>query len=114
MATVFVISRDWMLRAGLRAQLREEHIEAAGMESADDAGTMIAQGVVPSLIVFEATTNEPEAALGSLTRRIPVVVVSSRSQRIAPLPGAAAVLYRPVRIADIVATVEKLLRGQAA
>ena len=114
MPSVFIIAKDWTLRAGLRAELCERHIDALGLESVDDAGQLIAAGTTPSLIVFEAASNEPNQAMASIAKRIPIVVVASRSQRIAPLPNAAAVLYRPVRIAEIVAQVERLLRGQAA
>ena len=38
MPVVFVVARDWTLRMGVRAELRELGIEALGMESAEDAG----------------------------------------------------------------------------
>jgi hypothetical protein len=41
-------------------------------------------------------------------------VVASRVERVAPPEGAAALLYRPVRVSEIVARVKELLAGQAA
>ena len=114
MLTVFIIAQDWMLRAGVRAELREKGIEALGMESLDDAGKAIAAGQVPSAVVLEAGTGKLNLqALEQLARRVPVIVVASRWER-APLESAAAVLYRPVRIGDVVARVLQALQGHAA
>jgi hypothetical protein len=38
MAVVFVVSRDWTLRATVRAELREAGVDAMGLETADDVG----------------------------------------------------------------------------
>ena len=114
MLTVFIIARDWMLRAGVRAELREKGIEALGMESLDDAAKAIATGQMLSAVVFEAGAGgtNPQA-LEQLARRVPVIVVASRWEP-APLESAAAVLYRPVRVGDVVARVLQALQGHPA
>ena len=113
MPTVFVLGRDWTLRAGVRAELREAGIEAVGMESVEDAATLIAAGTRPSVIVFDAGEGEaPGPELERVAGGARIVVVASRTRTVAPLPAAAMVLYRPVRIGEIVAHVVKLLQGE--
>lgn len=118
MPTVFVISRDWTLRVTVRAELLHEGLEALGMESVDDAARALARDNVPSAIVLDAAeadaTSSTRAALSHLAKRIPIVVVASRAESAAPLEGAAALLYRPVRVSEIVARVKQLLAGQTA
>ena len=112
MPTVFIISPDWTLRATVRAELREAGVEALGMESADDAAREIAAGRMPSAVVLDgAVTGE---GLVSLSRSVPVIVVASRTEPSQPPAGVAAVLYRPVRVGEIVARVHEVLRGHAA
>ena len=115
MPSVFVIAQDWTLRAGVRAELRESSIEALGMETVGEAARRIAEGGTPSAIVLEAGAAEHAlAALDRLAPQVPLIVVASRTET-SPLPEkAAAVFYRPVRVGEIVACVERLLRGQAA
>lgn len=114
MPVVFVVARDWMLRAGVRAELRDRGIEALGMESSKDVGTALAQGTAPSAIVLDATEDGTEdPALQQLARRVPVVLIASRTLKSFPFP-AAAVLNRPVRIGDVVACVCRILQGCAA
>jgi DNA-binding response OmpR family regulator len=115
MPLVFVIARDWMLRAGVRAELRERGIKALGMESADDAGRLIAAGQLPAAMVIEAL---PEIAGGrgieKMTQRVPTLVIASRVETF-PLPPVEGVLYRPVRVGDIAERVEAMvIRGRAA
>lgn len=113
MPTVFVIARDWPLRVMVRAELLEKGIDAIGMQIAAEAGSRIAAGVLPSVVVLEAS-GELDPGLESLARRVPFVVVASRidSDR---WPGAAArVLERPVRIAEVVGAVLDLLQGRPA
>jgi len=43
-----------------------------------------------------------------------VIVVASRTEPLQPPAGAAAVLYRPVRVGEIVARVHEIQRGHAA
>jgi hypothetical protein len=112
MPTVFIIAQDWLLRAGVRAQLCEEGIAALGMETMDQAAQAIARGTVPSAVVMEDTASETASGPEGLARSVPVIVVASRTLRASSLPSAAAVLYRPVRVADVVACVQKVLRGQ--
>jgi FixJ family two-component response regulator len=121
MPTVFVISNDWTLRATVRAELRHLGIEALGMESVDDLARAVAQGKTPSAVVLDAAGGGAElsaastqAALANLAKRVPLVVVASRVESALPLEDVAELLYRPVRVGDIVARVQKLLAGQAA
>ncbi len=131
MPTVFVIGKDWRLRSLVRAELREHGVEALGMETLDDAGRAIASGTMPTVVVIDATSDaglklgataaekaaEEEAALRMLAKRVPVVIVASHTE-IAPelsaAANAAAVLYKPVSVGEVVARVEDLLKGLAA
>ena len=120
MPTVFVISSDWSLRATVRAELLHAGIEALGMESVDDLAQAAAQGRAPSAVVLDvagegsALSAAATGALANLARRVPVVMVASRVGPTPPLESVAAVLYRPVRVGEIVARVRQLLEGQAA
>ena len=114
MLIAFIIAQDWMLRTGVRAELREKGIEALGMESLDDATKAIAAGQMPSAVVLEAGAGKASPqALEQLARRVPVIVVASRWEP-APLESAAAVLHRPVRVGDVVARVLQALQGHPA
>ncbi|MGA7795124.1 MAG: hypothetical protein WCA19_18960 [Candidatus Acidiferrales bacterium] len=115
MPVVFVIAPDWKMRTAVRGELREMGINALGMDSADDVGRAIASGRLPNAAVLEAT----EDLLGDLTirnlvQRVATVLIASRTVKVS-IPDAPAVLYRPVRVAEIVARVNELLaRGDAA
>ncbi|MGH9713965.1 MAG: hypothetical protein ACRD5M_11775 [Candidatus Acidiferrales bacterium] len=115
MAIVFVIARDWTLRAAVRAELRELGIEALGLESAEDVERALAAGQMPASAVLEATADlAADPAVQSLVGRVPTIVIASRTESV-PLPSVAAVLYRPVRVADIVSRVgDILIRGTTA
>jgi DNA-binding response OmpR family regulator len=115
MPVVFVIATDWKLRAAVRAELRERGIDALGMDSAEDAGRGLAGGAMPGVVVLEANAElAGDPAIQRLVARVPTVLVASRTETVA-LPRVAAVLYRPVRIGEIVEKVSELLaRGQAA
>lgn len=115
MPVVFVIARDWTLRTSVRAELLEAGIHALGMESPDDAGRALASGQFPAVVVLEATAGlADDPAIPELVARVPTVAVASHAEKI-DLPPVAAVIYRPVRIGDIVKQVRELLRkGQAA
>lgn len=114
MSVVFVIGADWTLRTAVRAELREIGIEALGFDSAGDVGRATASGAFPDVVVLEAT---PELAgdmrINALVQHVPTVLIASRTVRVV-LPDAAAVLYRPVRIAEIVTCVKELLGGARA
>lgn len=120
MPTIFVISRDWTLRVMVRAELRHAGLDALGMESVEDVAEALAHGKAPSAVVLDATSeaalshSASRAALANLAKRVPMLVVASRVDQGPPLEGAAAVLYRPVRVGEIVARVQQLLDGQAA
>lgn len=115
MPVVFVIARDWTLRTSVRAELREAGIDALGMESADDAGQALASGQLPSVAVIEAIAGlADDPRIASLVERVPAILIASRAETVV-LPPVAAVLYRPVRVAEIVAKVSELVRkGHAA
>jgi hypothetical protein len=107
MPVVFVISPDWTLRTMVRAELREADIEALGMEDTSDMDEALAQGIVPSLIVLDGVELEKAAAreaLKNLTPNVAILVVDSRTTPAPALPGAE-VLWRPVRVQDIVSWV---------
>jgi len=111
---VYVIAADWTMRTAVRAELREMGIEALGMDSAEDAGRAMASGQLPNVVVLEAT----EELLGdlriqNLVHRFPSVMIASRTVKVL-LPDTADVLYRPVRIADLVARVSELLARDTA
>jgi DNA-binding response OmpR family regulator len=113
MPIVFILARDWPLRVLLRAELRERGIQAVGMQTAAEAGTRIASGDLPSVVVMEAS-GELEPGLESLARRVPFIVVASGAEQDVWPAAAAAVLHRPVRIAEVVAAVLVQLRGHPA
>ena len=115
MPVVFVIATDWTLRAAVRAELRELGIDARGMDSPDDAGRALAENQTPAAVVLEATAElAGNPAIQNLLKRAPTILIASRTETL-PLPPVAAVLYRPVRIGDIVGEVRALLaRGHAA
>jgi DNA-binding response OmpR family regulator len=114
MPTVFVIARDWMLRAGVRAELREQAIDALGMDSLEQAGQALASGEMPAALVIEAVPEVvADPALEPLVKRVPTVLVASRTLAVT-LP-VDTVLYRPIRIGEIVRRVTELIRrGHAA
>lgn len=115
MPVVFVIARDWALRAGVRAELREHGIDALGMETAAEAGRVIATGQMPAALVLEALAEfADDPAVRNLVARVPAVLIASRIETV-PLPPVDTVFYRPVRIDEIVARVREILsRGHAA
>ena len=97
------------MRAAVRAELRELGIDALGMDLADDAGRAIASGGLPNLVVLEATAEllgDPN--IQNLVQRVPTVLIASRTIRVS-IPDTAAVVYRPVSIAEIVMRVKDLL-----
>lgn len=115
MPVVFIIARDWNLRAGLRAELRERGIEALGMDAPADAGRALASGQLPAVVVLEAI---PELAgdpgVRKLVERVSTILIASRTETV-PLPPVDTVIYRPVRLGEIVARIHQLIsRGHAA
>lgn len=109
MRVVFVIAADWTLRAAVRAQLREMGVEALGMDSADDIARLLPSGRPPDAIVLQAVPELlGDSRIQNLIHRAPTILVASRALQV-PLPMGPAVLYRPVRIAEIVDRVSKLL-----
>lgn len=113
MPTVFIIARDWPLRAMVRAELLEQGVNAMAMQIAAEAGARIAAGVLPSAVVLEAS-GEIDPGLESLSRRVPFVVVASGFDSDVWPDSAARVLRRPVRVAEVVAAVLDILHGRPA
>ena len=114
MPVVFIIAPDWTLRTALRAELRESGIDALGMDSPNDVAYARASAQIPNVVVVEATPELlDDLRIQSLLRRVPAILIASRTLNV-PLPPTAAVLYRPVRIADIVARVSDLLARNPA
>ncbi|MGA3292932.1 MAG: hypothetical protein ABSE45_02990 [Candidatus Acidiferrales bacterium] len=115
MPVVFVIARDWKLRTSVRAELREQGIQALGMESASEAGRAIAAGEMPTALVIEALAEfAGDPAIQKLIARVPAILIASRTETV-PLPPVDTVFYRPVRIAEIVARVREIVsRGHPA
>ena len=114
MPVVFIIAEDWMLRTGVRAELREHGIEALGMDSAADAGRALAAGEVPAAIVLEAESKAADdPSMQQLTARVPTILIAS-NMRVVPKNPAAKTLFRPVRIGEIAAATLELLNGQNA
>jgi hypothetical protein len=107
MPVVFVVSRDWTLRAAVRAELREAGVDALGLETADEVGKALARGVLPAVVVVDAAELETAPAregLGNLARTVAVLVIDSRTAPAPDLPGAER-LQRPLSVGDIVARV---------
>jgi DNA-binding response OmpR family regulator len=115
MPVVFVLARDWTLRTGVRAELRERGVEALGMDSPADASRAIASGQLPAVVVLEAIPElAGDAAIQKLVERAPTILIASRTETV-PLPAVDTVFYRPVRIGEIAARVHELIaRGHAA
>lgn len=114
MPIVFIVARDWALRTSVRAELRERQIEALGMESSADVGRALARGQMPAAVVLESGSDaEENSTFLALARRVPVVLIASRTEKTPHLP-AAKLFYRPVRVGDVVESVCRLLQGTAA
>jgi hypothetical protein len=79
------------------------------MDSLDDAGRTLASNQMPAAIVLEGTAELiGNSAIQNLVNWVPTILIASRTETV-PLPPVAAVLYRPVRIGDIVAEVREFL-----
>ena len=91
----------------VRAELREAGIEALGMEMITDVEDALARGFVPSLIVLDGAELENETARKSveeLAHSVAVLVVDSRISPAPAVPGTE-VLWRPMRVQDVVSRV---------
>ena len=114
MAVVFIIGSDWTMRTAVRAELREIGIDALGFDSAADVGGATSAGVFPDVVVLEATPElVGDMRINALVQHVPTVLIASRTVRVS-FPDVAAVLYRPVRVAEIVTRVRELLAGTHA
>jgi CheY-like chemotaxis protein len=135
MAIVWVISDNWMLRAGVRAELRERGLEAMGIASAREAVQRLDAGPLPAVMVIDAGTGAgtgvgtgaanrtadaagvdvggEDAAIGRLLDSgVPAILISSRTVTSPPWKPAV-LLPRPVRVDEISAAVLRLLKGYA-
>lgn len=109
MPVAFVISEEWIFRAGIRAELRERGWQALGLESATDVGQAIAAGDMPAVMVIDGNAvAASDPAIQQLVERIPAIVIAPGTRSI-PLGSAAKVLFRPVQIGEIVAAVVELV-----
>jgi hypothetical protein len=114
MPVAFVISEEWMLRAGVRAELRERGIKALGMESAADVGQAIAAGEMPAAVVIDGNAKAAsDPAVQELVGRVPAIVIAPRTTSVA-LGSAAKVLFRPVQVSEIVDAVVELMKARSA
>lgn len=114
MPVVFVISDEWMLRAGIRAELRERGVKALGFDSAEDVGHALAGRETPSAIVLDANAGAASAPpIEQLVSRVPTVLIASHSTTMQP-NSATKVLFRPVQISEIVQAVLELAHGLSA
>jgi hypothetical protein len=99
-----------------RAELREANIEALGMQGMRDMADALTQGVEPSSILVDGMELKDATArrvLKDLARTVPILIVDSRTEPAPDLPGAE-ILWRPLRVQDVVSRVlEKLGREGA-
>ncbi len=103
-----------MLRTAIRAELRERGVDALGMESAQDAGRVIAQGTVPAVLVLDSKSKAAaDPAIQALASRVSTLLIASRVEEL-PEFRPAVILNRPVRVAEVTDAVLRLLRGTAA
>ncbi len=115
MPVVFVIAADWKLRTAVRAELLEMGINAVGMNSRDDVNSALLSGGLPDAVVLEAIPEFlADSRIQGLMRQVPTILIASRTVSV-PIPESPVVLYRPVRIAEILDRVgEVLARGHVA
>jgi len=85
------------------------------MDSADDIARLLPSGRPPDAVVLEANAEFlNDSRIQKLIPRVPTIVIASRTLDVS-VPEGTTVLYRPVRIADIVDRVsEALARDHAA
>jgi hypothetical protein len=89
--------------------MREMGVDALGMDSTEDIGRAIASGRIPNAVVLEAAAELlGDPRIQNLVQRVPAVLIASRTVKVS-IPDAPTVLYRPVRVAEIVARVSELL-----
>jgi hypothetical protein len=111
MPVAFIISEEWMLRAGVRAELRERGIKALGMESAIEVGQALVEGETPMVVVIDGNAKAAsDPVVQQLAGRVPAVVIAPRTTTIT-LGSAAKVLFRPVQVGEIVAAMVELIKG---
>ncbi len=112
MPDVVLIGKEWKLRALLRAQLLEEGIAVEAYETPADAAYAAASG--PALIIADITSSgNPESELESLAHwarfRPTWVVASSVKEGVNP-ERFERVIYKPLRLGDLISEIEDRLR----
>lgn len=114
MRTVLVVGHEWRFRVLLRAQLREQGYEALGYETLEEAAAKAARLAPPPAAVVFDTTDAPAEERGSslveLGERLPVLVVAAAGEQL-DLPSVT-VLRRPLRVGDVVASINSLLKAR--
>ena len=127
MPTVFLIGQYWVLRTAVRAELRELGLEALGFATLHDAVDALRSGPPPEAVVLDATSADPPLS-GSLDE-LDLIRVKSQMILIASalekLPEQVAspekaqrfgvvVLKKPLRVAEVLDAVRRLLEGHPA
>jgi hypothetical protein len=84
-------------------------MDALGMDSVDDVNRAVASDGLPDLIVLEATAEFlDESRIQELLKYVPALLIASRIEKVS-LPEGPRILFRPVRIAEIVSSISELL-----
>jgi DNA-binding response OmpR family regulator len=116
MKRVLVISRDWQLRALLRAQLLEEGIAVQAFEAAAEAPGRDRDGLPPALVVVDlAASDDPEAEarqLATWSASVPVWVIvgdDRAAEEARTLGRFEVVLHRPLDLGALVRRIKARL-----
>jgi DNA-binding response OmpR family regulator len=117
MDRVLLIAADWQFRALVRAQLLEEGFEVNAFPAPDVAlAHLLRGGEPPQAIILDAEGVELEARLVSnlwqVAGKVPLLLCGGVSSRAAlsqeGLPPAR-VVWRPLRVGDVVQAVREAL-----
>lgn len=114
--TVLIIDDEPMVRAVLARQMTRAGMHAEPVEGAEEALSAIRQGRLPDLRVIFLDLSMPwmsgEEALPLLRRAapgVPIIALSGHVPESLELPGAAAVLQKPVGQRELVAAVTRAM-----
>ena len=111
---IWLIARDWTLRALVRAQLLEEGHEVTAVEDWEALADLIQDDVMaPALIIAELAGDEPPHVV-ALLRSLPVrrlVIRGSGAPSVEALrsAGVDAVLSRPCTVGEVILAARALL-----
>jgi DNA-binding response OmpR family regulator len=114
---VLLIAGEWRSRVFIRAQLKEEGYDAAGLGSWDEAELLLlARAVRPRIVVFDVEGEpNPPACLRTLVRLVPPdrVLVLTSSSALPPDEvrgtGVSRVIARPFSVSDVVREVTAMI-----